>query len=434
MCGKGNAHMVTLYRGDDTTFKGVRRLRVTVSSKTSLAGCSATFELCGVVKHIPDVSTGSFYLPLTGEDTARMPVGVHTATLRVYDEESRRRTVDDAIRVRVTERIDAAYSGDEEICVSLGAMVEWRNVQNRPSINGVVLDGDKTTKDLNIRGVVQANLVDLPKDYTPDELRAAVNGINACLRASMMLLAAAFVLMPPPCHGATSPEGRVETYRLDGMTSMPGQFKALSNLTGVVTSVNLDGLATTNDLAAATNATATALRGEIAQKADAVNVYTRDQADDAMEGVADTYLHSYFDSAEEDGENSIFADVVFAVGAAKRADLAKVATSGRYADLAGRPTIPTVPANVGAFRNDAGYVTEAVTNGLASAESVEGLSADLAAKADAAAVTNAVREVVRETGGLYWDEELQVTWQAKFEGGYLYYIPITNVNITGRNE
>ena len=38
-------------------------------------------------------------------------------------------------------------------------------------------------------------------------------------------------------------------------------------------------------------------------------------------------------------------------------DLAPVATSGNYEDLTNKPTIPTVPTNISAFVNDAGYLT-----------------------------------------------------------------------------
>ena len=57
------------------------------------------------------------------------------------------------------------------------------------------------------------------------------------------------------------------------------------------------------------------------------------------------------------------------------ADLSTVATSGNYADLSGLPTIPTVPANVGAFTNDKGYqtaddVSTAISNAMKSITSV----------------------------------------------------------------
>ena len=43
---------------------------------------------------------------------------------------------------------------------------------------------------------------------------------------------------------------------------------------------------------------------------------------------------------------------------ANSADLASVATSGSYNDLNNKPMIPTVPINVSAFNNDAGYLTQ----------------------------------------------------------------------------
>lgn len=55
-------------------------------------------------------------------------------------------------------------------------------------------------------------------------------------------------------------------------------------------------------------------------------------------------------------------DVVTALNSAignkaNTSDLAAVATSGSYNDLADKPSIPTVPTNVSAFNNDAGYLT-----------------------------------------------------------------------------
>ncbi len=228
--------MITLFRGDDTAFGGAKSLRVTIETKESLAGCCAEFGVCGVVKRVRDVSTGTFLLSFTGEDTAKMPLGEHVATLRVFDDESRRRTVSNTIRVRVTERVDLVYNNEQSVNVSIGAQVAWRNVRDKPSINGVVLEGDKTTKELGIKGVVEAELVDLPEDYTTDDLRTALNKINACLRASMAALALAACAFLAPLAGfcAATETNRVETQRMG----------AVSSKSNVVTDVCLAGLAT----------------------------------------------------------------------------------------------------------------------------------------------------------------------------------------------
>lgn len=70
------------------------------------------------------------------------------------------------------------------------------------------------------------------------------------------------------------------------------------------------------------------------------------------------------DSALSDtSENPVQNKVVKAAIDAKAnsADLATVATSGDYDDLTNKPTIPSVPANVSAFTNDAGYVSATVS-------------------------------------------------------------------------
>lgn len=60
--------------------------------------------------------------------------------------------------------------------------------------------------------------------------------------------------------------------------------------------------------------------------------------------------------------NAKFTDTVYTHPATHPASmitgLAAVATSGSYADLSGKPIIPTVPTDVSAFVNDAGYLTQ----------------------------------------------------------------------------
>ena len=76
---------------------------------------------------------------------------------------------------------------------------------------------------------------------------------------------------------------------------------------------------------------------------------------------------------------------------AKTADLAKVSTSGAYADLTGKPTIPTVPTVVSAFANDAQYVNETALSAVA--QSVERKADKSAISATDPTFSNAVLAV-----------------------------------------
>lgn len=79
---------------------------------------------------------------------------------------------------------------------------------------------------------------------------------------------------------------------------------------------------------------------------------------------------------------------------ANSADLATVATSGAYADLTGKPTIPTVPTNVSAFNNDAGYLTSIPAEYVTETE----MQTALASKADTADVPTKTSDLTNDSG------------------------------------
>ena len=94
------------------------------------------------------------------------------------------------------------------------------------------------------------------------------------------------------------------------------------------------------------------------------HVATIDYVDGEINGITAT-LESDYALKSEIPDVSDFITASDLTPYAESADLAAVATSGDYEDLSNKPTIPTVPTNVSSFTNDAGYVTSAVTTGLA---------------------------------------------------------------------
>ena len=106
-------------------------------------------------------------------------------------------------------------------------------------------------------------------------------------------------------------------------------------------------------------------------------------------------------------------------------NFATVATSGSYNDLSNKPTIPTVPAGLSGFENDAGYV-----DAPALASATNALAATIP-EPDALA-TNLVQTVINSSlFNLTYDEQLQVTWQKVAEGGAFYEKCYTNINMIG---
>lgn len=107
------------------------------------------------------------------------------------------------------------------------------------------------------------------------------------------------------------------------------------------------------------------------------------------------------DLINDSGFISSETDPVFAASPAHGITSADIANwngksdfSGAYADLTGKPTIPTVPTNVSAFNNDAGYLTSVPSEYVTETE----MQTALASKADTADIPTAVSDLTNDSG------------------------------------
>lgn len=195
-----------------------------------------------------------------------------------------------------------------------------------------------------------------------------------------------------------------------------------------LSAADLNAYATTNDLAE--------LKGRVSEKLNKNSENTLKLSN----ALADEKTRAQ--SEEDYIKNSLAnkADASDLNAYAKSADLAAVATSGKYSDLSGTPAIPTVPTNVSAFANDANYLTQStyasdiagvvnVLQGKINAESSYRAAADkanadaLANKADATNVYSTA-----EADDLFYPRAQGELWSAWFSGDD-FRVTVTNYNV-----
>ena len=104
-----------IFKGDDTDFRGSANLAIRLSSEIDLTDCRIEFTFLGQKRTFNgNAATGPLSFVFTSAETALFPVGTHKAKVRVFDSEGRVRTMDDSIRIRVTDNLKEAYGWEDE--------------------------------------------------------------------------------------------------------------------------------------------------------------------------------------------------------------------------------------------------------------------------------------------------------------------------------
>lgn len=189
---------IKIFRGDDTDFIGNKVIEITLDTDIDLSGITADFLLCGFKQHFDSetVATKRLEVVIGHEDTKRFPLGRQLGTLVLTSSDGKIKHVNTQIEFFVTNKTGyPMFCGDEQIKARFGLKIKWDDIRdtpttlegygitdavksvngkfpdargnvevetggggttnyndlnNKPSINGVTLAGNKTAADLGL--------------------------------------------------------------------------------------------------------------------------------------------------------------------------------------------------------------------------------------------------------------------------------------------
>lgn len=130
---------MTIYKGDDIGGTLGKRLAITVHSQKDLTGCVVIFNYQGCTRKWDNVKDGDVLeLFFSHNETNRMSLGTHKGVMFAVDAAGKYRTINDSILIKVTNSLAECY-GKDTIDVTIGTVVEWRDIIHKP-LDGQIVD------------------------------------------------------------------------------------------------------------------------------------------------------------------------------------------------------------------------------------------------------------------------------------------------------
>ena len=181
-----NRQMIYIYRGDDTDWNNEQFVTVNITSGSSsidLSTMSAVFTL-GNFTQTYSLAEGSFQVQLSSEITRQFPYGPLMGSIKILDSQHRIKTATTDIPFYVTSEVITLQNQDLVIevpgvliNVTVGGTVDYNDLLNKPSINGVTVEGSNAAVHYNL-----ANKTDLDAHIAdknnPHEVTKAQVGLS----------------------------------------------------------------------------------------------------------------------------------------------------------------------------------------------------------------------------------------------------------------
>ena len=310
---------IYIYKGDDTDWNDEQLITVNVNSGSplvDLTDMTATFILGSYEKKNISLETGSFQIDLGAAVTGDFPYGAIMGVIKILDSQKRVRTVANMIPFYVTNEVITLQNQNLVIDVpqvsinlTVGGTVNYNNLSNKPSINGLTVEGahEAAYYDLATKTALDAHIADVNNphevtkaqvglgnvDNTADADKPISTATQSALNTKMPLAGGTFTGNVAFANGTKIEFPTFDIYNDDGLAIIEGTYglrvDTTSGLGAVLKTVNgIEKIITDNDVKSTYSATGTdPVNGTAVASAVAAEATLRENSDNGLQSQID---------------------------------------------------------------------------------------------------------------------------------------------------